>query len=892
MWGWLSRLWGRLMATFNAMQASFAAGELSPFLYGRVDLAKFHVGARTMLNFFVHPHGGASNRPGTRFVGEVDDSTVRHRLIPFQFRTLPAGQTYALVFGHMTMQVVMFNNGAPGFVESAPGVIYTLPTPYVAADLPLLKFVQSQDTMTLTHPSYASSQLTRTGHAAWTLTPITFAPKQGAPTGITSSAPGTADIYAITALSDATGEESLQSADVGSSSATSTLTWAPLQGCTNYFVYKKAATGTVYGFIGQAQAATGATTVTFTDANIAPDVGNTPPQQRLPFGGSTITGATLTAGGSGYTAPTATVADATGSGAVLVITSAGGVITGVSVTKPGQNYSANAHAVIQDGAGTGAIITVTPTYDHTDSAGVDYYVIDTAALSIAAGGSGYHAGVHVSLTDGFVFGTVVAATVVGGVITAVSVPSPLPAFPLDGRGAIATVTDSAGTGAVINLHLTNGTTTNPQCTAYYLQRQAFAGTLAQPQTLWFSDVGAFNNMAVSQPTKDSDAITRTLVGQQVNEIRHLVPAGTNLMLMTSGAEWRCWPGPSASALTPAACFTLPQTAHGSSHVPPIWTQNSLLFVKEKGSRVIELRYDAIQDLYQSFDMSVLSQHLLYDTTAQYQIQEWALASEPFQIAWGVRNDGVLLGFTFMREHEVYAWHRHVTDGVVESVCSITESDGSGGYYDAVYLIVNRTIGGQTKRYVERMAPRIFATIADAWFVDCALQYSGAPTTTVTGLDHLEGKTVAMLGDGSVVPSQVVTNGAVHLDGPYSKVTVGLSPGNADLVLLNLDVPSQAGSVQGQMKKISQVTIRVKDARGIQIGIEQEMPSGSSTGKPALREIKQRRMETLGSPIQPFSGDFQVNIPTEWQRGGRIFIRQSYPLPCTILAVIPEVVTGD
>ena len=159
------------MATLNTLQPSFAAGELSPFLYGRVDLAKFHVGARTMQNFFVHPHGGASNRPGTRFVGEVDDSTVRHRLIPFQFRTLPAGQCYALVFGHMTMQVVMFNAGAPGFVESAPGVIYTLATPYAATDLPLLKFVQSADTMTLTHPSYSARRLTRTGHAAWTLAP-------------------------------------------------------------------------------------------------------------------------------------------------------------------------------------------------------------------------------------------------------------------------------------------------------------------------------------------------------------------------------------------------------------------------------------------------------------------------------------------------------------------------------------------------------------------------------------------------------------------------------------------------------------------------------------------------------------------------------------------------
>jgi hypothetical protein len=190
-----------------------------------------------------------------------------------------------------------------------------------------------------------------------------------------------------------------------------------------------------------------------------------------------------------------------------------------------------------------------------------------------------------------------------------------------------------------------------------------------------------------------------------------------------------------------------------------------------------------------------------------------------------------------------------------------------------------------------MVERVFATIADAWFVDCGLQYSGVPVTQVSGLDHLEGKSVAILGDGSVVPSQIVRGGAVALDGCYSKVLVGLAA-TADLATLDLELPSQSGTVQGQPKKISQVTLRVKDARGIQVGIEQEVPAGATSGMPTLTEIKQRSMEMLGSPMQPYSGDWQVSIPTEWNRGGRLFIRQSYPLPCTILAVVPEVVIGD
>lgn len=764
------------MPTPSVIQPSFAAGELSPFLYARVDLAKFHVGCRQLLNMFVHPAGGASNRPGTLFVGAVDDSTIRHRGIPFQFRTSPAGQTYGLIFGNLTMQVVM-NGGfvllptktITGATQANPGVItavahgystgtrvpiasvvgmtqlngntytitvvdadhfsigvdttaftayssggtagggiFTMVSPYASADLPTLKFVQSADTMTLTHPGYASRDLTRTGHAAWTFTIIVFAPKTAAPTGLVSSSPAAGNDYAVTAVDDTTGEESLQSATASSNITTSTLTWTPVANCSSYNMYRSR--NGLFGFIGQGGIVAGVGT--FTDTTVLPDVSNTPPGARNPFG-------------------------------------------------------------------------------------------------------------------------------------------------------------SAGNW--------------PACATYYLQRKVFGGTTNNPQTLVFSGTGSFNNMNVSQPTKDDDAITRTLVSKQVNEIRHFVP-GQSMLVMTSGAEWRCYPGSTGTSLTPAACATLPQTAYGSSHTPPLQIGYNILFIQERGSRVREMAYDALRDNYTATDMSILSSHLFYDTGAQYDVQEWCYAQEPFQIAWCVRSDGILLGFTYMKEQDVYAWHRHTTDGVVESVFSIAE-----GKVDAVYMIVARTIGGVTKRYVERMAERVFTTIADAWFVDCGLQYSGVPVTSVSGLGHLEGKTVAILGDGSVMPSQVVTGGAVTLDGPYSKVTVGL-PYESDLESLNLEVSGGGGTIQGQMKKIAQVTVRVKDARGLQVGIAQTLQRGVSGAY--TTEVKQRQTEILGTPMLPFTGDFALKIPTEWSLDGRLFCRQTYPLPVTILALIPEVAVGD
>jgi hypothetical protein len=944
------------MSAIPVIQSSFAAGELSPFLYGRVDLAKFHVGARTLQNFLVHAHGGVSNRPGTRFIGEVDDSSARHRLIPFQFRTLPSGQTYVLVFGDKTMQVAMQSGSQWGFVTEAakaikgitnasPGVIqitghgfstgdrillsdivgmiqlngrtvtvtwidadhvsigidttafdpwvapqapddsngqaarlFSLPTPYAADDLALLKYVQSADTMTLTHPSYSARRLTRAGHALWSLTSITFAPTTQPPTGLASTSGGSAAFVVVTAISDTSGEESLPSAAAGSSNGSGgTWNWTGVPGCTNYNVYK--VKGSVYGFVAQVQQAS------WTDSNLDPDISNTPPGSRTPFGTNLLSSATVVQGGSGYNSPTGKVIDGGRTLTTVSFALSGSAIASATLADTTQQASPNAFLQITDGSGSGAVLQ--PIFTSEGDPSITY----VSGCTVINGGSGYGAGVQVrtvvsGVIDFYPVGFIVSVS--GGSITGIT---PGSHFPVDPDAAASgqiglIVTDSAGTGAVIGLNTTTDPdvgSKNPACSTYFMQRQVYGATSDQPQGLWFTAVGAFGNMNVSTPTRDDDAITRTLTGRQVNEIRHLVPVGSSMLVMTSGAEWRCWPGPSSNALTPGACFTLPQTEHGSSHVPPIQAGNDVLFIKEKGSRVVALRFDAIQDQYQSFDMSILSSHLLYDSSGAHRIVEWAFAAEPHQIIWAARDDGVLLGFTYMREHDVYAWHRHVTDGVVESVATVTEADGFGGFEDAVWLIVNRTVGGQPQRCLERMVSRTFPTIADAWFVDCGLVYDGdTPVTEVSGLDHLEGKTVAILGDGSVVPSQVVTGGVVPLDSAYSKVIVGL-PYTADLETLNLELATQTGpTAQGQMKKIGQVTVRVKEARGLSVGLNQS----------ALAEVKQRSQETLGTALQPFSGDWQISVPSEWNRDGRIFVRQSYPLPATILDLIPEVNVGN
>lgn len=345
-----------------------------------------------------------------------------------------------------------------------------------------------------------------------------------------------------------------------------------------------------------------------------------------------------------------------------------------------------------------------------------------------------------------------------------------------------------------------------------------------------------------------------------------------LIMLTSGAEWKCFPGTNNDAITPANCYTKPQSYNGCSDVQPLIANSSILYVQEKGSFVRDIQYDFASDSYTGTDRSVWADHLFIG----HQIVEWAYAQAPFCIIWAVREDGMLLGLTYMKEQNVFAWHRHDSDGLFESVAVISEDNE-----DIAYFIVNRTIGGQTKRYVERMHSRLFSSVADAWFLDCALEYQGDATTVVTGLDHLEGETVSILGDGNVFPTAAVSGGQITLDNPASQIIVGL-PYVSELETLDLDAGSP--TIQGKRKKVSAVTVKIENSRGLKAGGVYESGAYSK-----LAEIKERGASNPpGTPIPPVTGQERIVIDPTWNSYGRILLRQDNPLPCTILAVIPEV----
>lgn len=271
--------------TLRAYQPAFAGGELSPALWARVDTKNYALGLKTALNLTVQAHGGANNRAGLEFVGAVKDSGARTRLIPFQFNE---AQAYVLEFGNAYIR--FWRNG--GLILGAGGGVYEVATPYASDDLDELVFAQEADVMYIVHPRYPVKKLARYADNTWTLTEPTFTPAMTAPTGVTatvtSQTAGTGYKahtyrYKVSSVSEATGEESLPSAeatcinDLSIDGGINTVTWTAVTGASKYVVYKFS--NGSFGYIGST------TEHVLADENITADTSDGPQTGRNPFDG-------------------------------------------------------------------------------------------------------------------------------------------------------------------------------------------------------------------------------------------------------------------------------------------------------------------------------------------------------------------------------------------------------------------------------------------------------------------------------------------------------------------------------------------------------------------------------------------------------------------------------
>jgi hypothetical protein len=807
---------------------SFAGGEITPELAGRLDLVKYQTGLSLARNFITLPHGPATRRPGFEFIRAAGDSTKAVRLIPFTFS---ADQTAVLEFGH---EYLRFHIGGGTLLSPTPsgwltgtayavGALvlqsgtkyyctiahtsgtfatdlgagkwyalpatgeYEIPTPFDAADLFDIHHTQSADVVTLTHPSYPTQELKRLGATTWTLSALSFAPPTNAPTTVTVNATVaqnsnlTSQKYVVTTVGTDGVTESLPSApqsvsnNLGLAGNYNTITWSAVGANTRYNVYKLR--GGTYGYIGQARPNTGAVT-------------------------RSITSITRPGGGDKTVTVTTSVAHGFSNNNLVLIESTG------------ESTFDGPWVITVTGANTFTYVSVTDAND-------------TAATGTAS---------------------IPQLSVIDDNVLADTTQSP----PED----------------IISLNA--GTNDYPGATTYHEQRRWFAGTNNKPQVLWATRTGTEANLTSSIPARDADGLEVRIASGQYNKIRHLV-ALSDLIAFTAGGEFRIY-ADNAPAITPISITIKPQGYAGANNVQPVVTTGSILYVQAQGSRVRELSYSWEANAYRTVDAAIMAPHRFNG----YTIRDMAYSRAPDSICWAVRNDGVLLGMTYVPDQQVYGWHAHDTDGTFESVCVVPENNE-----DVLYVVVRRTIGASQLRYVERLHTRIFTAQADAFFVDSGLTYDGAPATTISGLTHLEGKTVDILADGAVHPRRTVTSGAITLEYAASKVHIGL-PMTSDLRTLPLGMESAAAAGQGTVKNVNKVHLRVAQSSVIQAG-----PAFDR-----LREYPARAItDPYGSPPALRDGELTLSIDPSWNQDAAICVRQDLPLPLTVLSMTLEIQAG-
>lgn len=283
----------------------------------------------------------------------------------------------------------------------------------------------------------------------------------------------------------------------------------------------------------------------------------------------------------------------------------------------------------------------------------------------------------------------------------------------------------------------SGANNRPGVGAFFQQRMVRGRTNNFPQSLFGSVTGSFNNHNVRTPVRDDDAFKFTINSRQVNEIRALV-ALDELIVLTAGAEWKVSAGSQADAVGPLSVKIEKQSQYGASDLPPLVIGGTILFVDFSKQVVRDLLYSLEVDKYAGNDLSILANHLMHG----YELEEWAHQAAPDSIVWAVRDDGVLLGMTYHREHQVFGWHHHETDGRYESVASIP--DGEGGV--DTYIIVRRVIGSTVRRFVEVMKDRLPSSDPrDAYFVDCGLSLDDPKA--ITGVTAANPVVVTVAGHG-------------------------------------------------------------------------------------------------------------------------------------------------
>lgn len=756
------------MRTVDSILTNFTAGELSPNMYGRTDIEKYYNGCMTMENFLVLPQGGAYRRPGSRYVASVKTASAFTRLVPFVFSTT---QAYILEFGNLYMRV--YYDGGQVLHTTSTTSAWVTATAYAVGD-----FVKNDDVIYRCISAHTSGATTEPGTGeSWEDKWVADTTYEIATPYTTAQLPDlkfaqSADTLYIVHPS----HEPRQLTRTAHTTWTLTaLAWenGPFMkdNTTDSHTLTVTRYGGSKGLYGQTVTVTSSADLfTSTDVGRWLKIGYYDEGEQIDVDSVNPSGAGDIPGGGPWNVD----------GNFEVLYSFGACI--------------DQYVELQYSTNGGSTYKVLDTYpDHTSTTRItkeyelrseDYNHVTPKIKFWVSGDSHQFRWAVRKLRE---------ARTAYLKITTYSTAKSVRAKVYRRMSQFSVPTNNWALGAW-------GTTPGwPSSVTFHQGRLVFAGTTSEPSKVWMSVSDDYPNFDPGEGDEDADAISLTPIASEVNNVMWMASKG-NLLIGTAGDEW-VFDGANITPTNPPHARR--ETNFGSAKWQAVIASGYVVFVQDGEKIVRQVQYDYDSDTYLAIDLTAMSDHITGDG-----ISYLAYLKSPWSTIWTCRDDGELIGLTYVPEHKVFAWHRHDLGGDVESVACIPGE---------IWVVVKRTINSATVRYIERILPWD-GTLNNSVFMDCAAEYSGTATATITGLSYLEGETVGVISNGKYVGTKVVDSGAITLDATTTHAWVGL-PYTSTLKTINIEHANPPGTSQGAKRRIVHAIARLVNTVGGKVGFD-------------------------------------------------------------------------
>ena len=416
----------------------------------------------------------------------------------------------------------------------------------------------------------------------------------------------------------------------------------------------------------------------------------------------------------------------------------------------------------------------------------------------------------------------------------------------------------------------------PKCACIHQGRLIFAGSDNKPRTIFGSRTGSFTDFSIRSPLQDDDSYEFEISGGQVDRIEWIRSSNKGLLVGAGGGEYLIEGKP----ISPNSIEVVPQTNYGSAPLSSVEAGEDILYV-QKGKNIIRsAQYSALSETFEGENIAMLTEELFEN----YDITAIAWQRDPAYILWCVREDGELLGLTYVKKEKVIAWHQHSTSGKFIDIAVIRD----GSQKELLYFVVERN--GQY--HIELMKDRnIKDDINKSWFLDSAIEHSGDPVTKLSRLDHLIGMPVSVFAQGSVIENIVVEEeevdgksvGYITLPYPVVDAIVGL-PYESRLATMEISPPHEGRYSYATINSVKNVTIYMQDSCHIFV---------SGTGG----DIQTNWSSLNISPNHQIDGAYSLNsgifrmelenntkIMEREVKRNRVYVKNTLPLPVTICAM--------